>query len=118
MENRTRNLLIGVFVLGLGITAFATRKYWMPKKSSKKKGMATSNQFDDFYKNINAIGSDMFEGSSAQKLADLKNKFLKNLTKEDADKLIDIAKTKEKDWSASQKINFPVLFKKWTGMGV
>jgi hypothetical protein len=128
---KNKGLLIAV---GLGIVVGLTGWYFLvykPRKDelNKKKTEskddkdkttttgegATNEQFDKLVKVMSTKGGDMFVGASAEKLSAMRNRFTSKLSKQEADKFIDIAGKKEMDWSASEKIDFTTILVKWAG---
>ena len=96
-------LVIALFVLvGVGGYYFAVIK----KRS-------TEAQFNSFKEKSLKSGADILLNISAEKEAEAKAKWLKNLKKDEAERLIQMAEKKEKDMSASELIELKQLMIKW-----
>ena len=125
-------ILIGSGVaLTIGGIAYFTRDSWMPKKDSGSKksnpdgsnnaneimshGSATNNQFEMIADTAKAVGSDLFETTSASQLSSMRNTFTSKLSYNEGEKLNALLKKKASDWSVSDKIDFDTLLKKWKG---
>lgn len=110
-------ILIGVFVGALVGTAFylAFRKKAKPGETKPKEGgAATADQFEKFKTTMIGGGGDLFDNILPSELANMKAKYMKNLTSEDADKLQALVEKKERNWTIAEKAAFALLFTKWT----
>ena len=102
----TRNILMisgAILLVAGGVYYFAVIR----KRS-------TEAQFNSFKEKSLKTGWDVlatFTNSQAE--ADVKAKWLKNLTKADADRMIQLAVKKEKDMSASEIVELKQLMIKW-----
>jgi dsDNA-binding SOS-regulon protein len=117
----SRNLAIAILSgVAIGFAGWYFLSY-RPKQAAKSgDGKSTGNkatfdQYDKFVDTATKGGSDILQGASASKLTEMRNKFVANLSKNDADKMIAILSKKEREWTASEKIDFVALFAKWTG---
>jgi len=102
---KTKNILVitGVALLiAGGVYYFAVIK----KRS-------TEAQFDAFKDKSLKTGWDMFLKVTPEKEAEVKMKWLKNLTKSEAEKLIELASKKEKEMSVSELMETKQLISKW-----
>lgn len=129
METKTK-WFIGIgSALVLGITAFATKDLWMPKKASLtdpksnpdgtnnaneilSQGSATERQFQKLADTAKSIGSDMFEGATASQLLTMRNSFTTKLSYKEADRLIALLNKRPSTWSVDEKIDYATLSNK------
>lgn len=124
-----KQIFIGLGILalaGIGIGIYLNKKKkattsapatttTQAQASTNIPGNATNDQFNKLVEIANKVGSDWFKGVPSEKMKDMLGKWKANLTKSDAEVLITTIGKKEKDWTATEKINFSVLFAKWTG---
>jgi len=78
-------------------------------------GSAIPDQFDEVYKIAQATGSNMFASMTGDQLQKANSTFTANLTYRDATSLISLLNKPSASWSASEKILFDTLTKKWKG---
>jgi hypothetical protein len=97
--NRNLKIFIGVIVLGVG-GYFAYKKFTTP----------TKEQFDRLVQTSKDNGSDLFSGATTQMLEKWFKGF-QSLTKKEAEFMIEMAEKKEKNWSATEKMEFERIWK-------
>jgi c-di-GMP-related signal transduction protein len=92
-------IVLGVVaIVGAGI-------YFYRKGKSTSKVMATSSDFDEVFKKANDSGSDWFQGSSAERIKQIRDTYIKNVTQQEHKILVStISKKPESSWSANEKI--------------
>ena len=78
-------------------------------------GSAISDQFDEIYRIAQNTGSNMFGSMSGDQLQKANSTFTSNLTYRDASALISLLNKPSSTWTASDKILFETLTKKWKG---
>lgn len=124
METSTKwaiGISIGVVLIGGTLLVVNYRfnkgksKTLAEQKKQKTVSIPTEKQFDTLVELANKKGSDWFQGVSATQLKDSRNKFINNLSSEDANHITYLTDIGEKNWTASQKIQFSDILFKWTG---
>lgn len=106
--------------LGVGAAAVLTTVIVLAVKSGKKPSSdsaldkpADASDFDLLYLTFNQTGKDIFVGASDFFKEQMKTLLIKNLTKRDVKRLIEIIKKKERDWTPSEKNEFSEIYNKW-----
>lgn len=111
---------LGLTAIIIAISSSAKAKSTKPDgtnnaKDILSKGAAISDQFDEIYQIAQKVGSDMFTNSNPTQLERTRSAFESNLTYNDANNLILLLNKPSSTWSASEKIMFDTLTKKWKG---
>ena len=96
---------VGIAVGVLALIGIGAGIYFYRKGQSPSKVMATSSDFDEVFKKANDSGSDWFQGASAERIKQIRDSYIKNVTQQEHKILVStISKKPESSWSASEKI--------------
>lgn len=103
-------IVLGVVaVIGAGIYFYSKNK-----SQSSSSAMADSKDFDETFNTAKSVGSDWFEGSSAERLKQIRDNYIKSVTKNEHKVVVSLLKAKkpENSWSANDKIVMSDVMKK------
>ena len=111
---------IGLTAIIIAISSAAKAKSSKPDGTNNAKeilsnGSAIPDQFDEIYRMSQTVGSNLFTNMNGTQLANASSTFEKNLTYKEATSLISLLNKPSGSWSASEKILFDSLTKKWKG---
>lgn len=107
MNKVVKNILIFALVPTALVGAYYGIKY-----VNKKINTPSRKQFDTIVSNYSKVGADYFENINKDKMDEIFNKFKKNITSKEADKLIEYSSKKQKDLTISEMVETISLIKK------
>ena len=95
-------------IIGVTIAIMAGATWWYLKSNK-----ATVEQFEKFKSQSLTTGWDILLALSPEKLTEVQNKWVKNLTKDQADRLIELSVKKESGMTMPEKMQTASLISTW-----
>ena len=106
-------IAVGVLaVIGIGVGIYYYNKGKKSKPSGNIPMTATSKDFDEIVDTAKKIKSDWFEGSSPERLKNIRDSYMKNMTTQEHKQLVALMNKPESSYSASEKISLSEFMNK------